>query len=325
MTLAISLLAALGLDLFAGDPRWSVHPVRLMGRAAAWLEPRLRRAVPWPRLAGALAVVAIVGGAGGLAGGIVWAAQYAHPVAGIALAAALLFFTIAVRDMVVHSQEVAGPLARAELPAARTAVGKIVGRDTAALDAGGITRAAVESVAENFTDGVSGALFWALVGGLAGGLAGAAAAAMAFRAANVLDATYGHKNERYRLFGWAGARLDDALGFLPARLGVLAVAGGALFAGERPWRALVTAWRDRKKHASPNAALAEAAFAGALGVALGGPAAYAGVVHDHPVLGDAREPIAPAHIARANRLLVAGALVFTCACAGVAVAWGCVR
>jgi adenosylcobinamide-phosphate synthase len=190
-----------------------------------------------------------------------------------------------------------------DLAGARWAVSRIVGRDTAGLDAGGVARAAVETVAENTADGVIAPLWYLALGG--------AALGCFYKAVNTMDSMVGYKNEKYLHFGRTAARLDDVLGFLPARLSALLLIAAAALLGfdaanaARVWR------RDRRKHDSPNSAQSEAACAGALGLRLGGPAFYAGRLEDKPAIGDALRPsgIEAEDIVRANRLLYAAAFL----------------
>src|SRR5699024_6312441 len=186
-------------------------------------------------------------------------------------------------------------LAKGDLPAARRAVGRIVGRDTGALTAAGVTKAAVETVAENFSDGVAAPLFYLLIGGAPLGLA--------YKAVITMDSMVGYKNKTYLHFGRAAARLDDAANFLPSRLAALlwiGAAGLAGFDGRGAWRI----WRrDRLRHASPNSAQTESACAGALGVPLAGPGWASGEYYDKPTIGDDTRPVEPADILRADRML----------------------
>ena len=218
-----------------------------------------------------------------------------HPAAGFALELLWSWQALALRGLAGESGKVYAELARDDLPAARKAVSRIVGRDTAALTAEGVTKAAVETVAENFSDGVAAPLFYLLIGGAPLGLA--------YKAVNTMDSMVGYKNKRYIDFGRAAAHLDDAANFLPARLAALlwiAAAGLAGFDAKNAWRI----WRrDRFCHASPNSAQTESACAGALGVQLAGPAFYFGEYYDKPTIGDGSRPVEPADILRANRML----------------------
>ena len=296
LSLELQLLLAFGLDLLVGDPRWLPHPVRLIGWFAARIEPLCRRLLPFPYLAGAAAVLLVVGVTGGLAFAAVYGAGLAHPLAGDIVSVLLIYTAIAARDLAGHSYRVYRALRAGDLPEARRRVGMIVGRDTAELDEPGVTRAAVESVAESTLDGVTAPLFFAAVGGPVG--------ALAYKAANTLDSMFGHKDERYLKFGWAAARLDDLANLIPARLTAPLIALAAVPLGLRPFGALRVTWRDGQKHASPNSGIPEAAFAGAMGVQLGGVNVYDGVPHQGPLIGDPLRPLEKRHIPRANALML---------------------
>ena len=206
------------------------------------------------------------------------------------LAVALLAWPgLAQRSLDDHVRPVAAELERGNLAAARVAVGRIVGRDTAALDAAGVARAATESLAESFCDAVAAPLFWLLLLGPAG--------LWGYKAINTADSLIGHREPRWRAFGWAAARTDDLANWLPARLGgaLLCVAGGG------GWRVL---WRDSRRHASPNAGWTEAAMAGVLGVRLAGPVVYDGVTVDKPWIGDGPARLDAGHIRQALRVYV---------------------
>ena len=280
---AAGLALGYGADLAFGDPRRG-HPVAGFGRAALALE---RVAYAPSRLRGALFTGSLVGVAA-LAG---------HCLArllGRRAALGLLTWTaLGGRSLRREAARIGGQLERGELAAARASLPALAGRDPAALEADAIARAVVESVAENTADAVVGTLLWAAVGGPAG--------VAAYRAANTLDAMVGHRSPRYERFGWAAARLDDALGWPGARAGAGLTVLCAGAARGRTWRVLR---RDGRKHPSPNAGRMEAAFAGALGLRLGGPLAYDGRVELRPSLGDGPGMRAPNHtdIRRANRL-----------------------
>jgi len=269
-----------GADLAVGDPRRG-HPVAGFGRLALALE---RVAYRGERTRGALFAGVLVGGAA-LAG---------HGLArllGRRAALALLTWTaLGGRSLRREAAVVAGQLEREDLAAARASLPALAGRDAAALDADAIARAVVESVAENTSDAVVGTLLYGALFGPAG--------VAAYRAANTLDAMVGHRSPRYERFGWASARLDDVLGWPAARAGAgLTVLCSGSSRG-RAWRVLR---RDGGAHPSPNAGRMEAAFAGALGLRLGGPLAYGGRVESRPALGDGPAPVV-ADIHRANRL-----------------------
>lgn len=284
--------AALGFlgDLAAGDPRRG-HPVAAFGRAAAAVERRLWRD---HRGSGALHTALCAGGAA--AGAAVLARTVRgftgrrRTTADAALTAAATWAVLGGTSLVREARVIGDALAAGDVDAARERLPHLCGRDPQALDAQQIARAVVESVAENTSDAVVGALVWGAVAGVPG--------LVGFRAVNTLDAMVGHKSARYRRFGWAAARLDDVAGWPGARL----TAALAALAGPDPrgaWRA----WRDDGgRHPSPNAGPVEAAFAGALGVRLGGTLAYAGRVEHRPVLNPGGRPVAAADIPRAIRL-----------------------
>ena len=193
------------------------------------------------------------------------------------------------------------------------AIARAKGYITAALSAGGVTKAAVETVAENFADGVAAPMFYMLLGG--------APLALCYKAVNTMDSMVGYKNERYLYFGRAAAKLDDAANYLPARMAALLLAGAAALTGQNARGALRIGRRDRRSHASPNSAQTEAVMAGALGVQLAGPASYFGKLYEKPTIGDALRPVEPGDILRANRMLyAAGTLCMALlACARAAV------
>ena len=300
------LLMALALDALAGDPRRLPHPVRLMG----WLTGLLDRALNRERLGGGVRVflgvvaVVLVVGASAAAG---WAV--AHYVAALAWGwlaeLALVAMLLAQRTMCEHMVRVAHALDAGVEPA-RDAVRHIVGRDVRTLDEHAIARAAIESGAENYSDGVVAPAFWYLLLGLPG--------LCAYKAINTMDSMIGHRSPRHRAFGRAAARLDDAVNWVPARIAGGLVGLAAAFvpgcAPERAWCAMV---RDAPKHSSPNAGWPEAAMAGALGLALLGPRRYEGeAAGDDAWLGDGRAEATADDLRRTVR-------VFAVACALVAV------
>ncbi|MEJ2183753.1 MAG: adenosylcobinamide-phosphate synthase CbiB [Nitrospirota bacterium] len=274
------IVLAFLLDAALGDPRWLPHPVRLMGRAVAWLEGRLRGAMRQRlRLAGVVLVALVVGGV--LAGASLLMGLLRLPQGGpwaVAASAAVVWLassTLALRGLI---QSVGAVFKSASLGEARAALSHIVGRDVSALDRDGVERAAIETLAENASDGVIAPLFYLALGGVP--------LALAYKAVNTLDSMVGYRNERYGELGWAAARLDDLANYVPARLtGLLLVAAAALLPGGRAGRALATFLRDGRAHKSPNSGMPEAAMAGALGVRLGGPSTYGGLLVEKPFIG----------------------------------------
>ncbi|MGY5032319.1 cobalamin biosynthesis protein [Streptomyces sp. 900116325] len=273
-------------DQLLGDPRRG-HPVAAFGRAAAAVERRLWRD---HRGWGALHTLVCAGGA---AAGAALAARAVRgrPAASVALTAAATWSVVGGTSLGREARAIGGALAAGDIALARERLPHLCGRDPHSLDGPQIARAVVESVAENTSDAVVGALVWGALGGVPG--------LVAFRAVNTLDAMVGHRSPRHLRYGWASARLDDVVGWPGARL----TAALAVAAGGHPRRA-VRAWRaDAGKHPSPNAGPVEASFAGALGVRLGGTLAYGGRVEHRPVLnGAAGRAVRTEDIERAVRL-----------------------
>ncbi|MGW1378329.1 cobalamin biosynthesis protein [Streptomyces sp. NPDC002446] len=279
-----AVLGFLG-DLIAADPRRG-HPVAAFGRAAGAVERRLWRD---HRGYGAAHAVLCAGGAAAGAA-LVQRAVGGHRGARVALTAATVWAVLGGTSLGREARAVGGALAAADLDVARERLPHLCGRDPQALDGGQMARAVVESVAENTSDAVVGALVWGALGGVPG--------LVAFRAVNTLDAMVGHKSPRHRRFGWASARLDDLAGWPGSRLtaALTVLAGPDRRGALRAWRA------DGGAHPSPNAGPVEASFAGALGVRLGGTLAYGGRVEHRPVLNGGARPVAVDDIERAVRL-----------------------
>ena len=269
------LLAALILEAVLGYPAWLLgrigHPVMWTGRLIAVMDELWNQA-PYARIAGVLTtiILLVLGGATGLL-----IERIASGWIGIAAIVLIATAGLAQRSLHDHVVAVVRPLAAGQIEPARTAISHIVGRDTAALDTSGIAAAAVETLAESFCDGIVAPAFWFLIFGLPG--------LFAFKAISTADSMIGHFDDRYRDFGWASARLDDVMNWLPARLagGLICLAGGG------GWRIL---WRDARNHLSPNAGWPESAMAGALPVRLGGGAAYDGEWIARKTLGDGSPP-----------------------------------
>lgn len=293
--LAVPMLLGLLFDRLLGEPR-RFHPLVGFGRYAAGVERLLRR-LGGGRGAGLLAwsvaVLPWVALAGSLRQLDAWL--------GVALDVGLLYFAVGARSLAEHARAVASPLVAGDLAAARQRLSWIVSRDTASLDESGVARATVESVLENGNDAIFGALFWfALLGG---------PGALMFRLANTLDAMWGYRSARYLHFGWAAARIDDVLNFIPARLTALTYALlGHTASALRCWRTQAPAWD------SPNAGPVMAAGAGALALSLGGPATYHGRIELRPLLG-AGAPAGAADIDKALALVSNGTWVWVLAVA----------
>jgi adenosylcobinamide-phosphate synthase len=294
------------LDQVAGDPRRG-HPVALFGRAAGRFEILMWRD---DRAAGAGYAALLIG-----APAVLGLLARRLPTPWLVAATALgTWAVLGSRSLPAEAEAVAAHLRRGDLPAAREQLTHLVGRRTDTLDAAEIARATVESVAENTSDAVVAPLLWGAVAGLPG--------LLAYRAVNTLDAMVGHHSPRYEHFGWASARADDAANYLPARLTAALTAVVAPVAGGSGRGALAAARADGRRHPSPNAGVAEAAFAGALGVRLGGRNDYGSHVEDRPVLGGGGRPPQVADIARAARLSRAVTVAAAVACAAIALARG---
>lgn len=297
MTLPSALVPAAGIatgyvaDLLLGDPRHG-HPVAGFGRLAGGLE---RRSYRDNRAAGLRHAGALVGGAVVL-GLVAERLGRRRPATGVLATAAATWVVLGGRSLCSEAWIVSEALADGDLEAARARVRNLVGRETEALTVAEVARATVESVAENTSDAVVAPLFWGVVAGVPG--------LLGYRAINTLDAMIGHRSTHYLRFGWAAARLDDCANWLPARVaGVLTALLAPVVAGSG--RAALRAWRrDADRHPSPNAGVVEAAFAGGLGVRLGGRNVYRGMIEDRGQLGDGRVP-EPADIDRAVRLSAA--------------------
>ena len=298
----ISILIGAGLDCLIGDPQWMPHPVRLMGALISALDKLWNREEDSPlvlRIKGFVLAAFVVSAALRITWGLLRVLYGWGPAAGVAAESILCCYALAARNLRDSSMEVYKALTEngGDLLKARRAVSMIVGRDTENLDQKGVIRAAVETVAENTADGVIAPLFFLALGGAVGG--------MAYKAINTMDSMLGYKNERYQYFGTAAARLDDAAGFIPARLsGLLLVAAAGLTGMDMAgaWRIFC---RDRYAHKSPNSAQSESAVAGALGVQLAGDAVYGGQVVHKPFIGDPLREIEAEDIRRANKLMYA--------------------
>ena len=306
-----AVLGGFVLDALFGDPAWLPHPVVYMGKAISKLEkflrPRLSKTPQGELLGGAIVAFCLPVGTFLLTGLVCWGAARLHPLLGLAVQMFWCGQALAARGLVQESTNVYKELKKPDLPGARKAVSRIVGRDTAELTAEGVTKAAVETVAENASDGVIAPLLYMLIGG--------APLALTYKAINTMDSMLGYKNEKYLYFGRVPAKLDDVANYIPSRLaGLLWVAAAAFTHNDakgawKIWR------RDRRNHASPNSAQTESACAGALGVQLAGPAYYFGEYYAKPTIGDALRPIEPEDILRANQMMYVAS--------SFALAWGC--
>ncbi len=306
-----AVLGGFVLDALFGDPAWLPHPVVYMGKAISKLEkflrPRLPKTPQGELLGGAIVAFCLPVGTFLLTGLVCWGAARLHPLLGLAVQMFWCGQALAARGLVQESTNVYKELKKPDLPGARKAVSRIVGRDTAELTAEGVTKAAVETVAENASDGVIAPLLYMLIGG--------APLALTYKAINTMDSMLGYKNEKYLYFGRIPAKLDDAANYLPSRLAALLWVAAAAFTHNDAKGAWKIWRRDRRRHASPNSAQTESACAGALGVQLAGPAYYFGQYYPKLTIGDALRPIEPEDILRANQMMYVAS--------SFALAWGC--
>jgi adenosylcobinamide-phosphate synthase len=333
------ILSAFVLDRLFGDPRWLPHPIRGIGLLIARLEALFRR---WTRsafaekCAGVVLVIVTVSIVYFTARLLALSAFRLSPTFGFIVSAILASTTIAAQGLADAARSVLDKLEGGDIASARRELAMIVGRDTAELDESEISRAVIETVAENASDGVIAPLFYMAIGG--------PALALAYKAVNTLDSMVGYKNERYRHFGWAAARLDDIANFIPARITAILICLAAdvsrrlkpaatlvtslfTFNPERnlpsnaaiggtlnselysPWSIML---RDGRNHPSPNSGYPEAAMAGALGVRLGGPSSYGGQLGVKPFIGDAMVPIDKKYIEKSVHLMYSASLLAAC-------------
>ena len=305
MMIALCTALSFCLDLLLGDPAWMPHPVVLMGKIIARAEKKLRAAFPavpkGERIAGAILAFLLPAGTFLVTGAAVLFMYKLNPVSGCILNIFWGWQALAVRDMKKESMHVFDALENGSTDDARKAVARIVGRDTERLDREGIIRAAVETVAENFSDGVIAPMFYLVIGG--------APLALCYKSINTMDSMIGYKNEKYLNFGRAAARLDDAANYIPARLSALLFIAASFLCRLDTSGAFRIWKRDRRNHASPNSAQTESAMAGALGIRLGGPAWYFGTYYEKPYIGDDKRLPVPRDIVLANRMLYAGSTI----------------
>ena len=305
----IQIAVACVLDIAIGDPQWSFHPVRLIGRFIENIELISRR-FPIPEcISGILLTTIIVPGTYLSTYAVMSVAkQWCFPCE-IIIGAVIIYFTISIKSLADEAKKVMTSLKENDLIKARQALSQIVGRDTAHLNEEQIIRACVETVAEGSVDGILSPLFYSFVGG--------PTAAMAYRAVNTLDSMVGYKNEKYIRFGWASARLDDVANYIPARICAVLIPMASFLCGCGFTRSLRIAFRDGRKHESPNSGIPEAAIAGALRVQLGGPSIYQGGVVEKPFIGDAQNQLTLKSIDMAIKIIYVMSVLFLICGVGV--------
>jgi len=322
----IAFLAGFLLDLIWGDPYWMPHPIRLIGNLIGALDKRMMGDVP-KRISGSeipadskeryakkehkkgvCLVWAVVLSTLAVSAAVIVVAYLIHPIAGVIVEGILTYYILATKCLKTESMKVYRELEKQDLEGARYAVSMIVGRDTESLDEIGVAKAAIETVAENTSDGVIAPMLYTAIGGPILGFV--------YKAINTMDSMVGYKNHRYRDFGTAAAKLDDVVNFLPARISAWLIIISCVFLGRdySAKNAHRIFKRDRYNHKSPNSAQTESASAGALGIQLAGPAVYFGELCDKPTIGDATRPVEPADIKRVNRLLYGAAVLSELIC-----------
>jgi adenosylcobinamide-phosphate synthase len=292
--LELSLILIIGfiLDLMVGDPLYRYHPIRVIGQGISKLEGLLRKYGLSGRSGGILLVLGVECPTLMAYILIAYLLKCIHPIPAWCFNLFVFYSCLAIKDLFHHIEPVVAALRSDNLPGARNSIAKVVGRDTHILDKPGIIRAAIETLSENVVDGVLSPLFWFLVGALSAFCLKLDPAPVALslmltaKVASTLDSMVGYKNPVYLRFGWAGARLDDIMTFIPARLSLGILFLGAWMSGLHPIAGLRVSRRDRLKHDSPNAAHAESFVAGTLNVRLGGPTQYEGEIKNKPWLGE---------------------------------------
>ncbi len=303
----LQIVIAFALDILLGDPEYYFHPVRVFGKAIEKLEPRLRNYFSNLYVGGVLLALLVIGGAA-LGTWILLAISTHLSVWLGALFRIYLFYACLGAGCLANEvRSVLSSLRAENITEARSRLSRIVGRDTKDMDEKEILRALVETTAESTVDGIVSVLFYAFLGG--------PVLAMAFKAASTLDSMVGYKNERYREFGWASARVDDALNYIPARIGANFICLASLATGDSFRRAAITVIQDARSQPSPNSGYPEAAFAGALGIQLGGRNVYQGKAVDKSFLGRAINNLSVTIAERSLRLMFATAIL--CLLAGL--------
>jgi adenosylcobinamide-phosphate synthase len=295
------LPAAFILDLIIGDPDFLPHPIRYMGSAIAYLEPRFRKLPAGQAAAGCFFALFLIFFTWCIGFLIVAAGRAIHPIFGFLIETILLYYCLSVKSLKDAAMSVYNALRHPDLEKAKQRVGLIVGRDVNPLDKEGITRATVETVAENLVDGVLSPLFFAALGG--------APLALAYKMINTLDSMVGYKNDTYIHFGKTSAKIDDFFNFIPARIAVPIIAISAQLFSGKGVQAFRTAIQDGRCHTSPNAGYPEAAFSGALEVTLGGPNVYHGKLVAKPSIGKHFGKTNAEHIKKACSLMIVSSLM----------------
>jgi len=303
--------AAFILDQILGDPESLPHPIRWMGRSISALEPRFRKFNVSLKTSGAILSILLILLTLGLTSILILSAQIIHPVLKTFIEIILIYYCISIRSLRDSAMEVYRLLNHVELGAAKKKLSFIVGRDVEKLSEQGVAMATVETVAENLVDGVISPLFFAAIGG--------APLAMAYKMVNTLDSMIGYKNKKYQDFGKAAARIDDFANFIPARLSVPIITLAVQILSGKGRRAFKTAIKEGSNHASPNAGYPEAAFAGGLGIKLGGPNYYGDQLVSKPYIGEKLETVEMGHIKKACDIMMLSSFLYVFILIGIVV------
>ncbi len=313
---AVIILLAFLVDLFIGDPEYRSHPIRIIGRGIELFLKVLRRVGFSGKLGGVFLVLITTVSSLAVYLGVRFILHHFYPPLALGFDLFICYSCLALKDLTKHMKPIINALESGNLSEARKAVAMVVGRDVSSLDEVGVVRAAVETLAENFVDGFLSPLFWYVVCAVAAYCAGLPTVPVAlcfmiiFKVASTLDSMVGYKNEEFSAIGWAGARLDDLMNYIPARFSLINLFAGAALIGLDAFGGLKVGLRDRLKHDSPNAAHAESFVAGALHIRLGGPTRYREGLKDKAWLGDegGANP-EPEHIRKTTILLNRSAMV----------------
>lgn len=292
---SVNILLAYSLDLTLGDPRWFPHPVKMIGGLVNFLEGFLRKGrKEILRVKGACLALTVVFFSTFSAYLILTLMRKLNPIAGTITWIFLAYTTLAAKDLFLHAKRILKEISDKDIVKARKALSCMVGRDTQHLTENDIIKATIESVAESTNDGIIAPLFYLIIGG--------PVLAFFYKAINTMDSMIGHKDERYRDFGWFAARLDDVANLIPARITGILISVSSFLTGRGFGHSFRTMLQDGRKHPSPNSGISEAAIAGALGIRLGGPSTYNGEMEDKPYLGKDVAPIKPLLLSEALKM-----------------------
>ncbi|MFQ5963598.1 MAG: adenosylcobinamide-phosphate synthase CbiB [Candidatus Scalinduaceae bacterium] len=308
--LALQIGIAFILDIVIGDPRWLPHPVRIIGKCVEFLERLLKKVfiserpaftVHVDRLAGVFLAGVIVSGTYLITYEIINIFSHTGRIVEIAISTIIVFFSLSTRDLLKEAKGILEALKSGNIIKARENLSRVVGRDTHNLNEHQITRGCIETTAENSVDGIIAPLFYAFIGG--------PALAMAYKAVNTLDSMIGYKNTEYINLGWASAKLDDIVNYVPARIAAIMLPISSYICAADYLNSTKIVKRDGRKHPSPNSGIPEAAIAGALGIRLGGSSTYKGITADKPSIGDPVNDIVLGNINQTIRIVFVAAVL----------------